>query len=85
MRFGVERDFDFIAASFVRRASDVEEIRKVLAEYGGNDIGIIAKIENRGGVEQPGCHHRGADGIMWSGAIWESRFPPTGARRFKSG
>ena len=32
LRFGVENDFDFIAASFVRRASDVEEIRKVLAE-----------------------------------------------------
>src|SRR5699024_1731389 len=47
LRFGVEQDFDFIAASFVRQASDVEEIRAVLDSLGGQDIGIIAKIENR--------------------------------------
>ena len=64
LRFGVENDFDFIAASFVRRASDVEEIRKVLAEYGGNDIGIIAKIENREGVENLEGIIAASDGIM---------------------
>lgn len=64
LRFGVENDFDFIAASFVRRASDVEEIRKVLAEYGGNDIGIIAKIENREGVDNLDTIIEAADGIM---------------------
>ena len=64
LRFGVENDFDFIAASFVRRASDVEEIRKVLAEYGGNDIGIIAKIENREGVDNLDAIIEAADGIM---------------------
>ena len=64
LRFGVENDFDFIAASFVRRASDVEEIRKVLAEYGGDDIGIIAKIENREGVDNLDAIIEAADGIM---------------------
>ena len=43
IRFGIENDFDFIAASFIRTASDVNEIRKVLRKYGGEDIGIISK------------------------------------------
>ncbi|MBQ1250170.1 MAG: pyruvate kinase, partial [Clostridia bacterium] len=47
--FGVEQGFDFIAASFVRRASDIEDIRVLLAALGGSHIGIIAKIENREG------------------------------------
>ena len=47
LRFAVENDFDFVAASFVRRASDVEEIRSVLNSFGGQDIGIISKLENR--------------------------------------
>lgn len=44
--FAVENDYDFIAASFVRTAEDVMEIRKILAEKGGEDIKIISKIEN---------------------------------------
>ena len=44
--FAVEHDYDFIAASFVRTADDVLAIRKILAEKGGEDINIIAKIEN---------------------------------------
>jgi pyruvate kinase len=51
IRFGVENGFDFIAASFVRKASDVIEIKKVLEDCGGTDIRVIAKIENRQGVE----------------------------------
>ncbi len=46
----MENDFDFIAASFVRKASDVEDIRSELHKHGGDDIRIIAKIENREGV-----------------------------------
>ncbi len=42
--------FDYIAASFIRTAKDVINIRKVLEENGGNDIHIIAKIESREGV-----------------------------------
>ena len=47
--FGIEQGFDFIAASFVRTAQDVYEIRNLLNEYDSN-IRIIAKIENREGV-----------------------------------
>ena len=62
--FGVEQGFDFIAASFVRRASDIEDIRALLATLGGSHIGIIAKIENREGVENMEEILRAADGVM---------------------
>lgn len=62
--FGVEQGFDFIAASFVRRASDIEDIRALLRELGGEHIGIIAKIENREGVDNLEEILRAADGVM---------------------
>ena len=46
---GVKAGFDFIAASFVRRASDVQEIRKLLDDNGGKDVQIISKIESQEG------------------------------------
>ena len=64
LRFAVENDFDYVAASFVRRAADVEEIRAVLDQYGGQDIGIIAKIENREGVDNLDAIVDAANGIM---------------------
>ena len=62
--FGVEQDYDFIAASFVRTADDVLEIRKILEEKGGEDIGIIAKIENMQGVDNIDEIIRVSDGVM---------------------
>ncbi len=64
IRFGVENDFDFIAASFVRRAADVEAVRAVLHECGGDDVKIIAKIENQEGVDNLDEIMDAADGIM---------------------
>ena len=64
IRFGVENDFDFIAASFVRRAADVEAVRAVLHECGGDDVKIIAKIENQEGVDNLDEILTAADGIM---------------------
>ena len=64
IRFGIEHDFDFIAASFIRRASDVEAIREVLRTYGGEKIKIIAKIENQEGVDNLDEIVAAADGIM---------------------
>lgn len=49
--FGIENGVDFVAASFVSRRSDVEELSAFLKENGGADIDIIAKIENRSGVD----------------------------------
>lgn len=62
--FGVENEFDFIAASFVRKASDVIEIKKVLEKNGGNGIKVIAKIENREGINNFDEIIKVADGIM---------------------
>ena len=64
LRFAVEQDYDFVAASFVRKAADVEDIRTCLREYGGDNIRIIAKIENREGVENLDDIIAASDGIM---------------------
>lgn len=62
--FAVENDYDFIAASFVRCADDVLAIRRILEEKGGEDIHIIAKIENMQGVQNIDEIIRVSDGIM---------------------
>ena len=49
--FGIENDVDFLAASFVSTKKDAQDLRDFLDENGGKDIEIIAKIENRAGVE----------------------------------
>ncbi|MCF2662847.1 pyruvate kinase [Pseudoflavonifractor phocaeensis] len=64
IRFGVENDFDYIAASFVRRAADVEAVRQVLHDCGGGAVKIIAKIENQEGVDNVDEILAAADGIM---------------------
>jgi len=51
LKFGCEQGVDFVAASFIRKASDVQEIRDFLNAHGGNDIHIISKIENQEGVD----------------------------------
>lgn len=62
--FGIQEEFDFIAASFTRTADDVLEIRKILDENGGRDLNIIAKIENQQGVDNIDSIIEAADGIM---------------------
>lgn len=62
--FGIQEEFDFIAASFTRTADDVLEIRKILDENGGRDLNIIAKIENQQGVDNIDSIIEVADGIM---------------------
>ncbi len=64
IRFGVENDFDFIAASFVRRAADVEAVREVLRQCGGDNVKIIAKIENQEGIDNLDGILEAADGVM---------------------
>ena len=48
---GVKAGFDYIAASFVRRADDVNQIRKLLDDNGGQQVGIISKIESQEGID----------------------------------
>ena len=61
--FAVQQGFDFIAASFVRTAQDVYDIRNLLNEY-DSDIRIIAKIENREGVNNIDSILAAADAVM---------------------
>lgn len=62
--FGCNNDIDFIAASFIRKASDILEIRDILKEQNNNHIKIIAKIENQEGVNNIDSIIEVSDGIM---------------------
>ena len=62
--FGIENGIDFVAASFVSSKADVQAMRNLLNENGGKDIDIIAKIENRSGVDHVEEICEVADGIM---------------------
>lgn len=64
IKFGIENHVDFIAASFIRRADDVLEIRKILEDNGGEHIEIISKIENQQGVDNIDEIIEASDGIM---------------------
>lgn len=64
IKFGIEQGVDFIAASFVRTADDVQQLRMLLDENGGGHINIIAKIENQQGVENIDGIVALADGVM---------------------
>ena len=62
--FGIKNEVDFVAASFVSQKQDIEDLRLFLNEHGGSDIDIIAKIENRAGVDNIEEICEIADGIM---------------------
>ena len=62
--FGIENDVDYVAASFVSCKQDMIDMRSFLDEHGGQDIEIIAKIENRFGVDNIEEICEIADGIM---------------------
>ena len=62
--FGIEQDVDFVAASFVSCADDINTIRSFLTEHGGEHIRIIAKIENASAVEHIDEIIASADAIM---------------------
>ena len=62
--FGIENDVDFIACSFVSRKQDLVDVKEFLRDNGGADIDIIAKIENRSGVDNIREICEECDGIM---------------------
>jgi pyruvate kinase len=64
IKFGIEQGIDFIAASFVRNAAAINEIRKILKENDAEDIDIIAKVENREGLNNIDEIIDAADGVM---------------------
>lgn len=62
--FGIEKDVDYVAASFVRKGEDVRQLRLFLDEHGGQRIKIISKIENMEGIENFEEILEVSDGIM---------------------
>lgn len=64
VNFGIRHQVDFVAASFVRKASDVQHLRQLLADNNGQDIKIICKIENQEGLENYNSILQATDGIM---------------------
>ena len=62
--FGIEQDIDFVALSFVSKAQDVIDAKEFLAKHGGSHINVIAKIENRAGVNNLVDIMHVSDGIM---------------------
>ena len=62
--FGIRQDFDFVAASFTRTARDIKQLRRLLKANGGENIRIIAKIENSQGINNIDSIIEAADGIM---------------------
>ncbi|MBO5453414.1 MAG: pyruvate kinase [Clostridia bacterium] len=62
--FGIKNDIDYVAASFVSTKQDILDIKNFLAENGGESIGIIAKIENRTGIDNIEEICSECDGIM---------------------
>ena len=62
--FGIRQNIDFIAASFIRDAAGIQEIKKILKENNAEHISVIAKIENAEGVENIDEIIAASDGIM---------------------
>jgi pyruvate kinase len=76
IEFGINAGVDFIAASFIRKASDVDEIRKYMHALGAKKIKIIAKIENKEGIDNIDYIIRAADGIMVARGDLGVEIPP---------
>lgn len=74
--FGIEQDVDFIAASFVRKAEDVVEIKEFLNAHGGAHIDVIAKIENAEGVQNIDRIIDVTDGVMVARGDLGVEIPP---------
>lgn len=64
INFGIEQGVDMIAASFVRKAEDIYEIKKILEESGASHIQVLSKIENEEGVDNLDAIIEASDGIM---------------------
>ena len=75
IRFGIDAGFDFVAASFVRSAGAVREIRRILEEN-GSSMQIIAKIENEEGIENIDAIIEASDGIMIARGDMGVEIPP---------
>lgn len=64
VEFGIAQKVEFIAASFVRKAEDVRNLKKLLSDNGGDEIKVISKIENQEGLENYDAILKETDGVM---------------------
>ncbi|WP_022793101.1 pyruvate kinase [Marinococcus halotolerans] len=76
IEFGIRNNVDFIAASFVRRASDVLEIRELLEKHGAEDTFIVPKIENQEGIDNVEEILEVSDGLMVARGDMGVEIPP---------
>lgn len=76
LKFGIKNEFDVVAASFIRSAADVNEIRRILDENGGSKMHIISKIENQEGVDRIDEILEASDGIMVARGDMGVEIPP---------
>ena len=74
--FGIENEIDIVAASFIRKAADVLEIRKILEQNNGSFISIISKIENQEGVDNIEEILKVSDGLMVARGDLGVELPP---------
>eukprot|EP00980_Cylindrotheca_fusiformis_P013251 scaffold3373_cov137-Cylindrotheca_fusiformis.AAC.11 len=77
VNFGIKQNVDFIAASFVRKGSDVKNLRQLLADNGGQHIRIICKIENQEGLQNYDDILQHSDGIMVARGDLGMEIPPS--------
>jgi len=76
VRFAVEQKLDYIAASFVRRRSDIEHLRELLAEHGGSEINVIAKLEKPQAIDNLEDILAVSDGVMVARGDLGVELPP---------
>lgn len=76
VRFAVEHQLDYIAASFIRRRSDIEGLRAMLAELGGSEINVVAKLEKAQAIDALEDILEVSDGVMVARGDLGVELPP---------
>jgi len=76
VKFAVEHQLDYIAASFVRRRSDIERLRELLAEFGGSEINVVAKLEKPQALDALEEILEVSDGVMVARGDLGVELPP---------
>lgn len=76
LRFAAEQHVDYVAASFIRRREDIEQIRQILSEHGRQDIFVIAKLEKAQAIENLESILEVSDGVMVARGDLGVELPP---------
>src|SRR5204862_1631508 len=75
-KFAIEQKLDYIAASFIRRRSDIEQLRALLHEHGGDEINVIAKLEKAQAIDALEDILEVSDGVMVARGDLGVELPP---------